>query len=274
MLYHDVVDEDDDASGFPGAGAAQYKLRRSEFDAHIAAVAATGAAPTTLERMLAARSGASADRVLITFDDGGVSAATWIAGALERFGWHGHFLITTNCIGTAGFVSVDQIRELDRRGHAIGSHSCSHPIRMAACNRAQLLEEWRRSREVLSGILGRPVTSASIPGGYYSRVVAEAAAEAGFTDLFTSEPTSRPWEVEGCRVYGRYTLYRGMGPATAAAIASGSPIPLLRQAVTWNLKKLLKALGGRTYLSARQVLLEHKHRSPEGERRPQATEQP
>ena len=42
ILYHDVVEPGgDDASGFPGPGAARYKLTRSEFAGHLEALAAT-----------------------------------------------------------------------------------------------------------------------------------------------------------------------------------------------------------------------------------------
>jgi peptidoglycan/xylan/chitin deacetylase (PgdA/CDA1 family) len=252
LVYHDVVDGAADASGFPGGGAAHYKLRRDEFRAHLDAIAAAAKAPpTTLARLPA--EGAA---LLLTFDDGGLSAATLIADELEGRGWRGHFLITTDYIGRPGFVDHDQIRELARRGHGVGSHSCSHPTRMAACPRSQLLEEWRRSREVLSEILGEPVTSASVPGGSYSRAVAETAAQSGLTDLFNSEPTTRATHVNGCRVYGRYMIYRGMTPPMAAALATGVPLALLRQTVAWNLKKAVKAVGGRAYLGVRQVLLD------------------
>ena len=258
LLYHDVVEGDDDQSGFPGGGAARYKLPRAEFTAHLDAIAAV-AGFTTLRAPREA--GPPGDDVssLITFDDGGVSAATVIAGELERRGWRGYFFITVDFIGRAGFVDREQIIDLARRGHVIGSHSCSHPTRMSACPRPQLLDEWRRSREVLSEILGEPVTCASVPGGYYSRAVAETAAEAGLTHLFNSEPTTRTAEVGGCHVHGRYTIYRGMTASMAASLAAGSPPALLRQAAAWKLKKALKAVGGRAYVNVRQALLDRKY---------------
>src|SRR2546421_11759443 len=128
---------------------------------------------------------------------------------LERHGLRGHFFVVTDFIGTAPFLNADQIRELRGRGHVVGSHSCSHPERISACGREQLVEEWRRSCAVLSDILGEAVTTASVPGGFYSKAVAEAAAEAGVRLLYTSEPTTRTWTVAGCEVRGRYSVVRG-----------------------------------------------------------------
>src|SRR5207244_1554243 len=87
--------------------------------------------------------------LVFTFDDGGASAMR-AAELLDTRGFAGHFLITTNYIGTRGFVTERDIRELARRGHTVGSHSCSHPLRMGHCSWTQLMEEWTDSRARLS----------------------------------------------------------------------------------------------------------------------------
>ena len=175
LLYHDVVDGDDNASGFPGAGAAQYKLDLRDFISHLDALAETKVPLAMLSSVTedTAAKYPDGDGFLLTFDDGGVSAATSIADSLERLHWRAHFFVTTDYIGVAGFMTASQIRELDRCRHVIGSHSCSHPSRMSACTSSQLLGEWSRSIATLSDILGKAVTVASVPGGYYSPRVAQ-----------------------------------------------------------------------------------------------------
>ena len=235
LMYHDVVDADDDASGFPGRGPASYKLETSQFEAHLDAIAAAR----------------SPRAFVLTFDDGGRSAHTHAADALERRGFRGHFFVTTGKIDTPTFVTVDQIRDLARRGHTIGSHSRSHPTRMARLSRDEIFDEWRSSLARLAEILGRPVTVASVPGGYYSRVVAEAAAAAGVKTLFNSEPTARVQVIDGCQVVGRYTILRSTPAADAAKIACGALAPRLRQAAMWSAKKAGKAVAGDLYLRVR-----------------------
>src|SRR6185436_15745696 len=156
--------------------------------------------------------------------------------------------ITTDHIGAPTFLSRPQIRDLHQRGHGIGSHSCSHPERMSSCGWDHLVLEWQQSRAALEDILGEPVTTASVPGGFYSRAVARAAAHAGVKVLFNSEPTRRVFPIEGCLIVGRYSVVRGMGPDAAAALALGKFFPRLRQSTSWKLKKLAKATGGRVYL--------------------------
>jgi peptidoglycan/xylan/chitin deacetylase (PgdA/CDA1 family) len=252
LLYHDVVPPDDsNASGFPGPSAASYKLSSSEFARHLAAVSAVAARRGTVWELASADSGTPP--VFLTFDDGGASASG-VADLLEGAGWRGHFFITTDYLGEPGFVTPAQVRDLAARGHVIGTHSCSHPVRMATCPPERLLGEWVRSTGVLGDILGETVRVGSVPFGASSPRVVGAAAAAGMTALFTSEPTTRCHSVDGCTVIGRFALRRDTPAAVAAALASGDLGVRLRQFWSWNLKKLAKAVGGDAYLALREAL--------------------
>ena len=105
-------------------------------------------------------------------------------------------------------------------------------------------------------MVDEPVTIASVPGGYYSKKVAEAAAVSGVKALFTSEPTTLYYNVNGCLVLGRYTGLRGVAPEVSAGLASGVLLPRLRQSLFWNSKKVAKVLGGRYYSKLRKYILE------------------
>jgi peptidoglycan/xylan/chitin deacetylase (PgdA/CDA1 family) len=196
--------------------------------------------------------------VLLTFDDGGIGAYEHTAGVLEQFGWKGHFFITTDYIGTTGFLNPVQIRSLRDRGHIIGSHSCSHPPRMSMCNYSKLLNEWRNSCNMLEDILGEKTFTASVPGGYYNRNVAEAAAEAGVETLFTSEPITQAISINGCLILGRYTIKQGMSADIACKIASGLKWPRFQQLAYWEFKKLIKKVGGNYWLQLRKAILDRR----------------
>ena len=257
LMYHDAIEGGvNESSGFNWPDAALYKLEACVFDEHLRAIACVCEHPVVISDILSA--GPNPPKGLrewmITFDDGGVSAYTHIAGRLEELGWRGHFFIATDYIGANGFMNHAQIRELRRRGHAIGSHSCSHPLRMASCGLRQIEREWSVSVDLLSDLLGERVDLASIPGGQYSRRVVEAAAQAGVRALFTSEPTVRRRRIAGCLTLGRYAVHRRTAPLTAAAIASGKIIPRVRQALLWQAKKTGKIIGGQRYLQFREAL--------------------
>jgi peptidoglycan/xylan/chitin deacetylase (PgdA/CDA1 family) len=248
LLYHDVVAAGSyDSSGFPGAGAARYKLTLEEFRDHLAAIAAAGARTSP---------------PVFTIDDGG-SSSMRIAAELEAYGWLGRFFVTTDQIGSPGFLDPAEIRHLRASGHEIGTHSCSHPPRMSACRGDRLLAEWRVSSQRLAEVLGEPVTSGSVPGGYYSRRVADAAAAADLRLLYTSEPTTADWMVSECRVAGRYTIYRGMSARAVAALVSRYPIGRAAQTAAWQTKKVIKRLAGPAYLRLRAGILDRLY--PESE---------
>jgi peptidoglycan/xylan/chitin deacetylase (PgdA/CDA1 family) len=243
LMYHDVVAAgSENSSGFPGRDAARYKVTPEHFQAHLDAIASS--TPPDLPAPL------------LTFDDGGASA-NWVADELERYGLFGHFFVTVNYIGTGGFLDERAIRRLAARGHLIGSHSCSHPLRMADCSPARLLSEWASSRAALADILGTDVAVGSVPGGAFEERVGEAAAEAGFRTLFTSEPTRAFRISRGLTLIGRFTLHRWTTPATAAAAAAGSWLPWARQAALWKTKKLGKRVAGKHYLRLRKIILRH-----------------
>lgn len=240
LLYHDLaLPGHPTSSGFQGADADLYKLDESLFRDHLDGIARCRTQP---------------DHRLFTFDDGGDSAG-YIGSLLSQRGWHGYFFVATDFIGTTGFMDPADVQALARDGHTIGSHSCSHPLRMAALSRERLLQEWKSSRAILEDLLGRSITAASIPGGYYSRVVAEAAADAGFEELFTSEPVARPWRIGPMRVFGRFSVQRTTTAAQVAALVQGDALPRLQQWTYWNMKKGLKRAGGRYWIDFRKAYL-------------------
>jgi peptidoglycan/xylan/chitin deacetylase (PgdA/CDA1 family) len=240
LLYHDVVrDRNFASSGFPGADADIYKLTEDNFAAH-------------LDRLAALEVNA-----LVTVDDGGVSAIETIAPLLEERKMSGYFFVATDWIDRPGFLSKSQIAELRKRGHLIGSHSCSHPARISHLSPERMQDEWQRSVDILSDILFEFVQMASVPGGFYSPDVARTASLAGVRTLFTSEPTRIVSRVDDCVVVGRYMIQQSTTPEAAAALARGDWFPTTAQAFTWNTKKVLKAVGGPAWLRFRKWSLEN-----------------
>jgi peptidoglycan/xylan/chitin deacetylase (PgdA/CDA1 family) len=252
LLFHDVYVGHVDESGFSSDEANRYNLSLADFEAQLAALAGVRTDAPLLATDFTGWHGAFP--FVITFDDGGVSYYTLAADRLEALGWRGHCFVSTDFIGRRGFVDASQLRELDARGHVIGSHSASHPTRFSACSVDQMREEWSRSRQTLEDLLGHAVTVASLPGGYYSRTVASAACEAGLRVLFTSEPSTSSWNEGGCTVVGRYTIRRGDGRDFARRLVT-SPWTRCGAWASWNAKGLVKPLLGPSYMRIADWLL-------------------
>lgn len=257
LLYHDLVEgKRFDESGFNSPDADAYKLDRMDFEWHMESVSRVpGVEITTVHRAIEV-GGGERRPLLLTFDDGGASAMK-TAEILEKHQWRGHFFIVTNQLGQRGFLTREQVRELHDRGHVVGSHSHSHPKQISALPYARIYYEWRKSLRILNDLLGIEVTVASVPGGFYSWRVAQAAADAGILLLFNSEPAEKiRKQSSGMKVLGRYGLKRGDSPSLAEAYSRGDARTIVRERVFWNFKKVLKFLGGPLWHLARKKYFE------------------
>ncbi len=246
LLFHDVYADDPAVSGFSGPAADRYKLTVSEFERQLTGLARARPDRPVLATRLGAE-GAGGVPFAITVDDGGVSFYTDVADRLEGLGWRGHCFVTTGFIGHRGFLDKAQIRDLHRRGHVIGSHSVSHPTRFSACAWTEMVREWEDSRKALADVLGEDVVVASVPGGYFSARVAEAARETGLHALFTSEPDTRVREISGRVVMGRFTVRAGCALDFAGRLGALERPALVREWARWNAKKTAKAFLGAAY---------------------------
>lgn len=199
FAYHDVTDRPQE-SGLQRPGAAPYTLGVTAFGQHLEAIAR---GPLRPELVTAIDLTAPGRHLLLTFDDGGISALH-AADELSRRGWSGHFFIITGRVGERTFLGADEIRYLRACGHVIGTHSHTHPDIFREQTMVQMVAEWRTSSDRLADLLGEPCTVASVPGGDISPLVLQSAGVAGLRVLFTSEPTLAPRPVGGCWVLGRF----------------------------------------------------------------------
>jgi peptidoglycan/xylan/chitin deacetylase (PgdA/CDA1 family) len=248
LMYHDVIGADGVRGGFEGAGAAVYAVSIEELERQMDGIATTLAtSPLRADQPLR-------DGWALTFDDGGASAAI-VGAALARRGWAAHFFVVTTMVGRPGFLDWEGVRRLVEEGHAIGSHSHTHPERIASLPPERLREEWSRSVAALSEAIGAPVTTASVPGGYYSEEVGRAAASAGIETLFTSQPRRAVEEIDGCALVGRFAVRDSTPTRTVVSAAAGETRPWLRQRAGWAARGAAKRIGGRHYVRLRRILL-------------------
>jgi len=246
LLFHDVYRYTPDESGYVGAAANRYKLSLENFKAQLDAVK-----KIRNEMPILVTERSSDDKSTIPFaftvDDGGLSYHEFVAPLFAGSGWLGHCFITTSQLGKRGFLHNHHVRELHASGHIIGSHSVTHSAHFDTCSDKQLLAEWARSKAVLEDCIGAEVLTGSIPGGYYSRRVVQAAKHAGLKILFTSEPQTRVSNVDGCHVIGRFTVRRDSPPSYSGNLVGKIPIHRWQQWLTWNAKKMLKKSIGSRY---------------------------
>lgn len=247
LLYHDVAPKAEfDSHGRPGPHAAIYKLEPDRFEAHLDAIELTGKVVGLLSPA------GPTPEVAFSFDDGGRSSLA-IADALERRGWRGHFFVVTDAVGRAEFLDADQVRELDRRGHVVGSHTHTHPDGMSELSDEAIDSEWVRSRAELTELLGRAPEQAAVPGGDVSEAVIRGASRAGYRILMTSDPVERVERNGSLSVVGRFPIWGSTRPERAAGYASGRIGARAGLVMAWKAKRIARRLTPGAYDRLRRM---------------------
>ncbi len=124
-------------------------------------------------------------KVAFTFDDAHVSHLRYAAPTLLRNKIAAIFFVPVGLIGTKDYMSFSNLKELVREGFEIGAHGFSH-VPLSHLPKEKLSDELARSKKVLEDMLGIEITSFSVPRGFYSRRVGEAAHRIGYRLIFTS----------------------------------------------------------------------------------------
>jgi peptidoglycan/xylan/chitin deacetylase (PgdA/CDA1 family) len=179
LTYHRIVKNPGDIKGF-------FDVSAGEIEAHVqAALQIWGGAATPADLQHEQRERSSARTgFLVTFDDGTADHYFTAAPILERHGMRGVFFVNTARLGAEGYLSLEQCKELQARGHAIESHAHQHK-KVAGLPKEQLLNQLAESRRLLcENGLGQWSLFAP-PGGLYDAAVVQAAKTCGYSSLRT-----------------------------------------------------------------------------------------
>src|SRR5215469_14048498 len=123
--------------------------------------------------------------VCITFDDGCETDLRCAAPALKGLGFGATFYITLGFLGSSGYLSEAQVRELHALGFEIGCHSQTHPY-LTDLDEQRLVDETTGAKHRLEQIIGTKVKHFSCPGGRWDHRVLVAVKKAGFLTMATS----------------------------------------------------------------------------------------
>ena len=121
--------------------------------------------------------------VILTFDDGYADAYTNAFPLLKKYGFIGTFFITCNLIGRPGYMTWDQVKELDHLGMDIESHAMDHKA-MSGFSLAGLAYEMGQARATLAQQLGHEVRFFAYPSGDYNATALQGAAANGYFAAF------------------------------------------------------------------------------------------
>jgi peptidoglycan/xylan/chitin deacetylase (PgdA/CDA1 family) len=133
--------------------------------------------------------------VCIAFHDG--TKDHLAAGKLlSELGLTGTFFIITGWIGHSGYLTRDDVAELARLGHRIGSHTNTH-ANLTKLGRDELDNELIESRRILEDITNQSINWLAPPGGRFNRAVLERASALDYFVFITMEWGYADWPLKG-----------------------------------------------------------------------------
>lgn len=140
-------------------------------------------------------SSVSTPNVCIAFHDG--TKDHLAAGKLlSELGLTGTFFIVTGWLGQEGYLTREDVKELARLGHRIGSHTDTHP-NLSTLSQDELDKELIDSRRILEDITDQSIDWLAPPGGMYNRNVLEHADAQGYFVFMTMEWGYADWPLKG-----------------------------------------------------------------------------
>ena len=182
LEYHTVTHS-------PDEGSEKYNILPSDFSAQLDYLKENGYNTiTTLEYMKAKRGKLKLPEkpIILTFDDGYEDNYSTMLPILEAHNMKAVVYVITNEIGNPGYLTVEELRDMQNLGIEIGSHTANHrPI--IDITRSELLHEIRASKYFLEWNGINTVFSFSYPNGIHSDEIVKILKDNNYLTAVTGD---------------------------------------------------------------------------------------
>lgn len=234
LMYHGIISASSPALHGREEGAGLYDVTRDDFHAQMA---------------LASK---QKEHVLITFDDGEMNNYVNAFPILKEFSLTAIFFVIVDRVGTPGYLTWDQIKEMAAEGMHFGSHGLTHKI-LTQLSNEELVKELSLSKKILENNLGMTIEDISIPRGFCNDTVINEAHAQGFNNVYISHkpPSLKANGIPRLAVKGNWDIVR-FKKALAGRIPMGDRI---KGAVLTTAKTILGDTG---YNDLRKKLVKKK----------------
>tara|TARA_Y100000768_G_scaffold388032_1_gene381593 strand:+ start:191 stop:967 length:777 start_codon:yes stop_codon:yes gene_type:complete len=249
LCYHDLKNDKLLNSGFGSKGSNMYTIDDNIFRSQISFLNANDV--ILVDKL---NKNCRKNKIILTFDDAGLSAYNIAIPALEELNLKAHFFIPTNYIGMKNFLNKQQIRDISELGHKIGTHSTSHPDRISSLSIDKQYHEWQSSIDTLEDIIGKKINCASIPNGDTSYSVYDCMNNLGINYIFNSYPSLKVRNFRNSFIFGRVAIKKSHNLKIVKSIMKGNIKFILFFKLLSLLKIGAKKLLGSNYLILRRYL--------------------
>lgn len=121
--------------------------------------------------------------VLITFDDTRLDQYTAAVPILEQHQFKAAFYIMTVSLGRPGYMNREQVAELDRKGHSIGSHTWDHQ-NVKKYEEKDWVTQIEKPSKQLETITGKPTEYFAYPFGLWNQAAIPELKKKGIKMAF------------------------------------------------------------------------------------------
>lgn len=166
-----------------------YNVPPAEFSAQLDYLQENGYTTITLnDFIMACRYGKTLPEkpIILTFDDGYADNYSEMLPILEAHGMTAVIFVITNQLGKPGYLSFWQLKDLQKRGIEIGSHTADH-LPLVTLSGEFLDNQIRISKIFLEWNGLDPIGSMSYPNGVYSPEIIEMLKAENYLSAVTGE---------------------------------------------------------------------------------------
>ncbi len=191
LEYHMV-----DAADHPDAR--EYNVPPDDFSAQLDELQRQGYTTISLREFLRARKGLAElpeKPVVLTFDDGYDNNYTTLLPLLEARGMKATVFMVTNDIGEPGYLTWEQLRDMQQRGIEIGSHTANHQP-LTEMSPAEADDELRLSKLIMEWNGLSTIYVFSYPNGKYNSELPVLLQKNEYLAAVTGDPGLNTFQTE------------------------------------------------------------------------------
>lgn len=162
--------------------AAQFCVLANQFESHLQAIVESGFSTITLDDFQSGASRPDRRVTLLTFDDGSASDYSIAFPRLQTASLRATFFLNTSSVGTPGFLTWAQARQMQQAGMAFESHGHEH-LDFRALPPRELDHQLETAKRIMEDRLGVAVRYFAAPHGLLNPRVVERARELGYVGV-------------------------------------------------------------------------------------------
>ena len=182
LEYHMITDN-------PPAESEVYNVPPEEFNAQLDYLQQKGYTTITLQEFMQAKHGKISlpeKIIVLTFDDGYENIYTEMLPILEAHKMKAVVYVIANELGKEGYLTLEQVKDMQRRGIEIGSHTADH-LPLVMLDEENLINQVRNSKIFLEWSGLETIFSFSYPNGAYNSKLAAFVRSEGYLSAVTGD---------------------------------------------------------------------------------------